>query len=77
MLHGVRGIHIDRKGAAVDHDALVKPTDLGRFAGSDEPPIAFHANPDQQPVPPGSVIGEQQYRSRRIQHRLIKAAEAV
>src|SRR5580765_64058 len=38
VLDSVRGIHVDRKCAAVDHDAFVKPAQFGSFTRNRETP---------------------------------------
>ena len=73
----VRRVHVHREGAAVDHDALMKPTDLRRRARSDESPVVLQANADQQPVPPGDMIGQQQHRAGCLKGGLVVGAIAV
>ena len=75
MLDAIRRIHVHRKSAAVDHDAFVNPTELGGLARDREAPVFTKANTDQQPIPPGSVVGKEKYRAGTFQD--FRVADAV
>ena len=66
VFHGVRRIGVDRKGASIDHDAAMQPTDLCCRAGSDKPPVFVQASADEQPIQPGNVVWDQQHRAGRL-----------
>jgi hypothetical protein len=76
VFHGVRRIGVDRERAAVDHDLAVQPRRVRRTLGDDALPILICADEQEQPIEPRHVIGEQQHRSRRLQHFLVVGAEA-
>src|SRR6185295_14483521 len=60
---------------AVDHQPSMQPTRLRRRAGSDKAPVVIETDQQKKPVEPGDVVGDEEHRPRRIQHRFVVGAE--
>ena len=76
LLHGKRRGVIHRERVAVDHHEPEHPVAVRPRGRGDEAPVVAHAQPDQPPVEPRHVVGDQQHRPRRVQHAAAVNAKA-
>ena len=66
---------VDQKCAAIDGDLAMQPVGVRRHPRDDEFPVLLQTDAEKEPIDQRLVVGNEQHRTRRLEHGLVVRAE--